>query len=385
LINECINQITAVTNVTEEGQKCIEAIIEFNDNINSASINVDTFKVTGRTITDVLCEGKAVRILLDRDDEKASTMHFGMPWKGISAHLTRAEAEIEFLNDIENINGEVIVKSGKTVRSTEAKDTVADLFIQKEYKSIKYNLFIPKNYDPNKKYPLIQFIHDASVCGDDPKLTLAQGLGAIVWATEEEQKKHECFVFAPQFDGEPIVDDDWNVSPKLEEAKAALDLVMEEYSIDRDRVYTTGQSMGCMSSIVLNVRYPDFFAASYLVAGQWNDRAIDGLEKQKLWMLCSQGDAKAFPIMNQMGVAMENAGARITRKVMNNNLSKEEYYRIKDEILKDNPDIIYTPLRLETVANGWHSNGGEHHVTTWKSAYGIEAIRDWLFEQRRME
>ena len=141
--------------------------------------------------------------------------------------------------------------------------------------------------------------------------------------------------------------------------------------------------MGCMSSIVLNVSYPDFFAASLLVAGQWDEHSIEGLEKQKLWMICSQGDAKSFPIMNQMCVNMEIAGAKIVRRVIENNLSDDEYKKITDEILSDNPNIIFTPYKLETVADGWHSSGGAHHVGTWQTAYGITAIRDWLFKQKR--
>jgi predicted peptidase len=259
-----------------------------------------------------------------------------------------------------------------------------DRFIQQEYQGQKYNLYIPEDYDPKKSYPLVQFIHDASVCGEDPKLTLAQGIGALVWARPEEQKKHPCFVFAPQFGGgNPIVNDDWQVDPRLELSKQALDHVIDTYSIDRDRIYTTGQSMGCMSSIVENVRYPEFFAASFLVAGQWDDKNIPGLEKQHLWMLCSQGDFKAFPIMNQMGVTMERAGAKIARRVMEAGLSQQAYHQIAAELEAQDANIFYTPYKLETVADGWHSNGGEHHMTTWQTAYEIEAIRDWMFRQHR--
>ena len=253
------------------------------------------------------------------------------------------------------------------------------------YQKQSYNLYIPKDYDPKKKYPLVQFIHDAGACGKDTRLALAQGRGALVWVSPELQKEHPCFVFVPQFDGPPIVDDDWNVDERLEDAKAALDNVLDLYSIDRNRIYTTGQSMGCMASIVLNIRYPEYFAASYLVAGQWDERNIPGLEKQKLWMLCSQGDAKAFPTMNQMCVNMERAGARVARRVINAGLSQEDYAKIADEIMKEKPDIIFTPYNLETVADGWHSNGGEHHVSTWQTAYDVKVIRDWLFAQSREE
>ena len=39
-----------------------------------------------------------------------------------------------------------------------------------------------------------------------------------------------------------------------------------QYSIDTDRIYNTGQSMGGMTFIAMDVKYPDFFAGSYLVA-----------------------------------------------------------------------------------------------------------------------
>ena len=39
---------------------------------------------------------------------------------------------------------------------------------------------------------------------------------------------------------------------------------------DKNRIYGTGQSMGCMMLCELNIRYPGFFGGCFLVAGQWN-------------------------------------------------------------------------------------------------------------------
>lgn len=378
-----IIHITAVTEVKSDGQKCTAAVIEYKAPIDGRSLGSDTYDVRQRTVTGVECIGRKVTITLDERDENAATYHPGMPWKGIPPTLTEAKVFVCQRRDIRTAGGDVIAGSEEYLESDHAHDALADTFLQAEFGQQKYNLYIPKDYDPNKKYPLIQFIHDAAVCGKETRLALAQGMGAVIWAAPGEQNKHPCFVFAPQFDGPPIVDDDWNVDPRLEKAKAALDHVVEMYSIDKNRIYTTGQSMGCMASIVLNVRYPGYFAASYLVAGQWDERGIPGLERQKLWMLCSQGDAKAFPTMNQMCVNMERAGAVITRRVIEAGLSDDEYKKIADEITREKPDIIFTPYKLETVADGWHSNGGEHHIDTWQTAYDIEPIRDWLFAQSK--
>lgn len=380
-----IVHITAVTQVRPDGEKCTQAVIEYKEKIEPSMLEPDSFEVKDRTIIGIGSENNKVTLHLDEKDKEAPTLCPGMPWKGSYASLKDAKVLVRQKKEIRTQDGRILEKTDDWIESDQTCNKEEELFIQMAYQKQSYNLYIPKDYDPKKKYPLVQFIHDAGACGKDTRLALAQGRGALVWASPEVQKEHPCFVFAPQFDGPPIVDDDWNVDERLEDAKAALDNILDLYSIDRKRIYTTGQSMGCMASIVLNIRYPEYFAASYLVAGQWDERNILGLEKQKLWMLCSQGDAKAFPTMNQMCVNMERAGARVARRVINADLSQEDYAKIVDEIMKEKPDIIFTPYNLETVADGWHSNGGEHHVSTWQTAYDVKVIRDWLFAQSREE
>lgn len=380
-----IVHITAVTQVRPDGEKCTQAVIEYKEKIEPSMLEPDSFEVKDRTIIGIGSENNKVTLHLDEKDKEAPTLCPGMPWKGSYASLKDAKVLVRQKKEIRTQDGRILEKTDDWIESDQTCNKEEELFIQMAYQKQSYNLYIPKDYDPKKKYPLVQFIHDAGACGKDTRLALAQGRGALVWASPEVQKEHPCFVFAPQFDGPPIVDDDWNVDERLEDAKAALDNILDLYSIDRKRIYTTGQSMGCMASIVLNIRYPEYFAASYLVAGQWDERNIPGLEKQKLWMLCSQGDAKAFPTMNQMCVNMERAGARVARRVINAGLSQEDYAKIADEIMKEKPDIIFTPYNLETVADGWHSNGGEHHVSTWQTAYDVKVIRDWLFAQSREE
>lgn len=380
-----IVHITAVTQVRPDGEKCTQAVIEYKEKIEPSMLEPDSFEVKDRTIIGIGSENNKVTLHLDEKDKEAPTLCPGMPWKGSYASLKDAKALVRQKKEIRTQDGRILEKTDDWIESDQTCNKEEELFIQMAYQKQSYNLYIPKDYDPKKKYPLVQFIHDAGACGKDTRLALAQGRGALVWASPEVQKEHPCFVFAPQFDGPPIVDDDWNVDERLEDAKAALDNILDLYSIDRKRIYTTGQSMGCMASIVLNIRYPEYFAASYLVAGQWDERNIPGLEKQKLWMLCSQGDAKAFPTMNQMCVNMERAGARVARRVINADLSQEDYAKIVDEIMKEKPDIIFTPYNLETVADGWHSNGGEHHVSTWQTSYDVKVIRDWLFAQSREE
>lgn len=310
-------------------------------------------------------ENDTLVLSLDPSDPCAATYFSGDPWQGRRAKIIPAKLRV---------NG---------VESDAEENRICDRFVTGTFENIGYSLYLPENLEPGKTYPLVQFIHDASACGNDPRLGVRQGYGAVSFADPESQKKYPCFVLCPQFDIPAIVDDDWHVDGRLERAERLLEKVISDYPIDRKRIYTTGQSMGCMSSMVLNLRHPDLFAASFFVAGQWDERAFVGanLAHKHFWFFNSQGDAKAFPGMNQILAVLEREGAKVARMVWDAGCSQEDYRKLTDELLAEGADMIYTPLRLETVADGWHSFGGEHHVETWRYAYRIDAIRDWLFAQ----
>lgn len=44
----------------------------------------------------------------------------------------------------------------------------------------------------------------------------------------------------------------------------------------------------------MNVKYPDFFTASYLVAGKWNADVVAPLAKNKIWFMASVDDLGHF-------------------------------------------------------------------------------------------
>ena len=72
-----------------------------------------------------------------------------------------------------------------------------------------------------------------------------------------------------------------------------IEKLEEDYSIDKSHIYTTGQSMGCMTSLYLNSKYPDLFAASLFVSGQWDILALKPLEGKKFFYITAGGDEKA--------------------------------------------------------------------------------------------
>ena len=158
--------------------------------------------------------------------------------------------------------------------------------------SLQYYLFIPEDYDASQSYPLIQFIPDSSVVGKDAEAVLTQGWGGLIWATDAEQAKHASFVVVPVFT-ETIVDDNFNHSQQIDVAVRLLQSLTEEYSIDANRIYTTGQSMGGMTSFYMNVTWPDLFAASLYVGSQWDVNVLNAIEDDTFFYVVSAGDPKA--------------------------------------------------------------------------------------------
>jgi predicted peptidase len=258
-------------------------------------------------------------------------------------------------------------------------------FQQYDYKGIPYNIFVPKDYEERKLYPLVMFIADASVNGDDPLLPLVQGIGAVIWATPEEQAKHPAFVLAPQIPhGVHLMSDNFMALPELETIKSLLDDVVSRYSIDKNRIYTTGQSQGCMASCELNVRYPDYFAASLLVSGQWNPETMAAkLVKKNLFIALSEGGMREFPGMNAVTAALEAAGAKDARATLNARKGKADLNADVKKLIATGANILYAVYDAKTALpdDGKEYPQIAHHMRGWEITYGIEAVRDWLFSQ----
>lgn len=391
-----IKSVTTITEVFGDGQKLTAIAVEYDKDIPSLNLSKSTFSVPGRTITAVYANrvaaktnkgvnGKYVIVELSPTDEGAALF----VQKGRSAARSEAKVKIVQTGELLTTDGTKYMADPVAVASTKVVNLVVDDFKQFEFKdpktgkTLKYNLFIPKNYVKGKVYPLVMFIHDAGVCGDQTDLTLIQGNGAVIWATPSEQTKHECFVLAPQY-SKVIVNDQSEITEEGDMTINLINSITSQYSIDKKRIYATGQSMGCMTSIALNVKYPDLFAASFLVAGQWDPTVVAPMAKDKLWIIVSEGDLKAFPGMNAITAVLESSGAKVSRATWNGQSTPAEFAAAVGKMIAEGSAIHYASLKKGTVVPaGMNDNGGSNHVCTWRIAYNIEGIRDWLFKQEK--
>ena len=159
-----------------------------------------------------------------------------------------------------------------------------------------------------------------------------------------------------------------------------------EYSVDANRFYTTGQSGGCMTSIVLNIKYPDLFAASLLVAGQWDASQVAPLAQDNIFAIVSQDDAKAYPGMSAIMDAVESEGASVTRAIWNGRSTPEEFAKSLEELRAEGLDSNIYLVAFEegtVIPEGESAQGAAGHINTWPIAYDIPGVRDWLFEQSK--
>lgn len=397
-----MSNATAISEVFGDGAKITTAIISYTAEIDGSKLSTATFSVEGREITNVyasatpdkgspIAAGKFVVIELKTQTELKAVspqetqgkmqgpvagQTGGGPGRGYIKPVRIDTLSIRQLLPLYTVNGSAIEASDEAFVARSNRTLIADDFLQATFYdnatgiNLKYNLYIPKTLDPNKTYPLVLFIHDASGAGKEIRNTLLQGNGATVWASPESQAKHPCFVVAPQFD-QVTVDDDFNTTPDLDACLSLIDSLIEKLPIDTYRVYTTGQSMGCMSSYVLLLRRPELFASAMLVAGQWNPDVMASLAKKNLWLLSCKGDVKSSEGVAQAIEVWKQNGATVV---------EQEWQLDTTAVARD--EEVKEMLRLGGNIHYTHFAGGSHN-NTWRKAYDIEGVRDWLFAQHR--
>lgn len=248
---------------------------------------------------------------------------------------------------------------------------------------ITYNLYTPQNIDPNQKYPLVMFIADASTAGKGAKAPLMQGYGGIIWATDESQAKNPAFVLVPAYDTR-ATSDEWEVSEQVVATPNLVRHVIENYPIDANRVYTTGQSMGGMISFYLNCIEPNLFAASMFVGSQWDINVLKPLRKAKFIYIVSAGDPKASKGMAEVIAMMKQNGVKYGEIEFSAKLPQDQKDQIVSELLSKGNKINFIRFESSTVLppQGTTMKAGEH-MYSFDYAYLLTPAREWLFEQRK--
>ena len=268
---------------------------------------------------------------------------------------------------------------------------VEDKFEQKTFNDSKtgleipYNIYLPDNYDKNKNYPLVVFIADSSLVGKGEKASLEQGLGGIIWANDSKNSKEECIVLVPTYSD--VIIDDMQGNEKseyLNATKNLIDNVSTSYSVDANRIYGTGQSMGGMTILYLASQYPDLFAAEMFVSCQWDINELNNLDSQKFFYIVSEGDQKAATGQKEVKQMLDNKSVKYEVLDGIDAQSGDNDNKI-NEMIGKNSNINFLTFKQGTVTGNSTDNkmGAGEHMASFDYAYNLEPVRDWLFKQHK--
>jgi predicted peptidase len=140
--------------------------------------------------------------------------------------------------------------------------------ISKDGVELKSATYVPRNYDPGKKWPLIVFLHGAGESGADGSKQIIQGIGsAVLWNPE----KWPFIILFPQ---KPEIGRQWEEYDGA--VMALVERAKKDYNIDASRIYLTGLSQGGHGSWVIGSKHPDVWAAVAPICGYGAIRGREG-------------------------------------------------------------------------------------------------------------
>jgi predicted peptidase len=174
---------------------------------------------------------------------------------------------------------------------------------------MNYQLYLPADYgkEQGKKWPTILFLHGAGERGDDVSLVKKHGPPKLVDGKTEVAVTN-FIVVSPQCPA--------NKWWEPREVITLLDEVSSKYSVDPDRVYLTGLSMGGFGTWETASRFPDRFAAIAPICGGGDPRRVRTLKDMPTWVFHGDKDP-TVPVQRsiEMVEALKQIGneAKFTR------------------------------------------------------------------------
>ncbi len=170
-------------------------------------------------------------------------------------------------------------------------------FVGEDGQQLKYRLLKPANFDANKKYPLVIFLHGAGERGTDNAAQLKHCMAQF--CTPEHRQKYACYVLAPQCpEGQKWADIDWSsdtpvfpekISRPLGLTLAVVDSMLADAAVSKNRVYIAGLSMGGYGTWDALARRPELFAAAIPICGGGDVATVNAFKDIPVW--CFHGDA----------------------------------------------------------------------------------------------
>ncbi|HEX8546335.1 MAG TPA: T9SS type A sorting domain-containing protein [Cytophagaceae bacterium] len=167
---------------------------------------------------------------------------------------------------------------------------------------MKYRLFKPKNYDKTKLYPLVGFLHGAGEFDWQNNAQVTANDGCLYWADDSIQNKYPSFIVAPNLhgNGETWANSHWSkgnynqdditISEGLQNYINIIQELRKTYSIDSNRIYQTGLSMGGGGTWASLTRFPNLFAAAIPICGYGDPSKMSLIKHIPIWTFHGKDD-----------------------------------------------------------------------------------------------
>ncbi len=223
----------------------------------------------------------------------------------------------------------------------------------------RYQVYVPANFDKNKKWPVIVFLHGSGERGDNGRLQTAVGLPAAIRGYAGD---FPFIVVMPQCptDREAIWTD-----PAMEKlALATLDASVKEFHGDRERLYLTGLSSGGYGTWEIAAQYPGRFAAYVPVCGGL--RAPSDLPKLRSSLL---DDSRIADPYAEIAKRIGKTPVWIFHGTDDDTVPVEESRKMAAALRAAGGTVKYT----EYPRTGHDS---------WDQAYSEPGLWEWLLAQR---
>ena len=164
---------------------------------------------------------------------------------------------------------------------------------------IRYMVYLSVDYPSKKQWPLLLYLHGSGERGDDlgrlgqcgPSLHIGRGYGLPLIVVSPQCRKNQR----------------WN----SEELLALLDQIESRFSVDRDRIYVAGFSMGGYGAWELASAAPERFAAIVPVAGGGRTETSSELVNLPIWAFHGEED-KTVPVQGSTKIveAIKQVGGK---------------------------------------------------------------------------
>jgi predicted peptidase len=216
---------------------------------------------------------------------------------------------------------------------------------------LRHAVYLPRDYDPARRLPLVLFLHGSGESGTDSVRQLTQGLPQALLA---DPSRWPAIVLMPQ---KPTETAEWEQFEG--ELLALVGAARRHWAVDPARIYLTGLSQGGHGAWVLGARHAGTWAAVVPVCG---------------YVAARRGDA-GLPAPFR-GDAAELAARLAPTPVW-------AFHGEADDVVP----VDQTVLLVEAL----RAAGGDPRVTifpgvghgSWDPAYRDEALPRWLFAQHR--